>query len=773
MAARLAGRSNASFCKRLLGRSHLVRATIEIYPEIANHRSSRNERFSSGLGRFGASRGFSTFFSENFSGPFFQVSWITSSPQGAYSSRNYLNSLQERFQGFSTIQEVDSGSKEAENVIHPTPGDLRLPKLVNPTSERVKKVCGILEKREWGNETISELEEADVIVSPYLVQLVVLRIINNESLAWNFFKWARERATMKLSLRAYIALVDSLGRAKNLELLKQVIKLMVQDGYSSSAWPYNNILKWFSDDVDTVLHFWGLMKENKCRPTVITYTRVIDALSKHGRIEAASEIFREMLKDGCPPNITTYNVLIHAFGAAGQPEAASELFNKLSELGCRPNYETYSALIMMHAKAGNTEAAMKYFNLLKLTGADIGEQVYEALQMPLPEGLTDSSTTRNNGAGVTEFDHSNSDLTPGRIMSPNKLLSLIFKGENMPVGEKLDKIRPRIYPQFVVQVMQRMKNPDDALTFFDWAKRQPNFRHNEYSYSMIISILGRSRNSDVIERILGEMYEQGIQINTQIFTALITCYGRARSLTGALQLFQQMKDWGCKPDIITYTSLIHLLAKHGYHDQANEMFLEMQQAGCVPNYRTYSVVIYILLKSGKFNEAVDLLKQMPELGCKPSAVTYATVIHHLAKDGRVDLARDIFSLMESSGVKPLMTTVIDLDSAFKKAGSRLFPWRGGFSKSAPKLITSFGREAHTERQVLRRVSYHLSSGLHLKASPFKERSDGEVEDSLKLTGRVIHHVVYQEGRQFPLSLWLTEILEPSQMYMSNHMSMKS
>ncbi|KAL3697388.1 hypothetical protein R1sor_011464 [Riccia sorocarpa] len=753
MAGRLAGRSNASLCKRLLGRSHVICVGTRTHPENPPHQSSRNEKFSE-FGRFGSGRGVSSLSYVDVSSSVFQLS---ASPRSAYVSVKCLNGLQETLGGrchaFSTIQGLDSGSKDAAHVVRFSPGDLHLPKLVNPTSESVKKICGILEKRNWGPETVKELEEADVQISPYLVQLIVLQIAEDEYLAWNFFMWARGRANMSLSLRAYIALVDSLGRAKNVELLKQGISLMNEDGHRASAWPYNNILKWFSDDVETALHFWGLMKENKCRPTVITYTRVIDILAKHGRIQAASETFKEMLEDGCPPNITTYNVLIQAFGAAGQLEAASDLFDKLAELGCKPNYETYNALITMHADAGNMDTAMKYFNLLKSSGAEIGEQIYRALELPLPddssstESLTDRgdvapSPKMNVGGGSVRESDDHKDVIPGRLMGPNRLLRLIYHGEYLPVEEKLDRIRPKLSPQFVVQVLQRMKNPNDALTFFDWAKRQPGFQHNEYSYSMIISILGRSRSSESLDKILREMYEQGIQINTQIFTALITCYGRAKSLDGALQLFQQMKDSGCKPDTITYTSLIHLLAKHGDHDRANEMFMEMQQVGCAANYRTYSVMIYSLVKSGKVTEAVDLLKQMPDLGCKPSAVTYATVIHHCAKNRQLDLAKDIFATMEREGIKPLKATVIDLDSSLKKAGR---------AEEAHALVRRLKRQriwdetykAPTEKVAQELVFKNfLGSQAQAEAAPVQAFRSRDGKGSLDLTGGVTH----QEGR---------------------------
>ncbi|BBN02209.1 protein MpPPR_20 [Marchantia polymorpha subsp. ruderalis] len=596
---------------------------------------------------------------------------------GSFRGARHVDDLQDqlgrRVHGFCALTETGAGTPtmEPETVAagRSTPGDLHLPKLVNPTSELVDSVCKIVESQGWTPEAIKELDEAMEVVSPHLVLLIVKRISGDAMLAWNFFRWARQKSSNRFSLRAYAVLLECLGRARNLELVEEVMKLVVEDGHRKSIWPYNIVLKCFADNVDTALHFWGLMKQVECRPTVVTYTRLIDILVRHGRIEAASEIFKEMLQAGCPPNISTYNVLIHAFGEAGQPEAALDLFDKLSELGCKPNYSTFHTLIAMHVKAGNREAALKYYNMLKDAGLDVRDHTDQALRESPVDGKS-STEGEEAGEGIAgALSAPAVAVEASRILSAGALVKLMEDEHPNSIGDKLDKVNPRIYPRLVVQVLQRVKSPETALKFFDWAGRQPNFQHNEFTYSKIISILGRSLvNSETIDRILTDMQQRGIKINSQIFTALITCYGRAKSIDGALQLFQQMKEWGCTPDTITYTSLIHLLAKHGRHEHATEMFKEMQQAGCAPNALTYSVIIYNHLKSGQVTEALELLTKMPELGCKPTSITYASLIHHCAKNGQVDVAKELMERMESQGLKPLRASVSALDSALRTAG---------------------------------------------------------------------------------------------------------
>ncbi|CAM6087003.1 unnamed protein product [Calypogeia fissa] len=563
---------------------------------------------------------------------------------------------------------------------------LGLPRIENPTTKVVNRVCSILDVGEWGPGTLKDLEEADdLVITPFLTQQIVQRMSSkNVDVTWNFFQWAREKLGGKISMRAHIAMLDALGCSKEFETMKQAFALVLEDGHKRSAWPYNNALKWCSaaENVEAALYFWGNMKENNCKATVVTYTRLIDLLARQGLHQESLEIFRQMLQANCPPNISTYNVLIHAFGVAGQPEVAESLFDRLSELGCKANYSTYNTLISLHVGAGNSERALKYFYMMKADGMDIGDDVHRTLHISsprvdkdVPAEMASQDTTGSFGTGTEEdqpttFESHPGFLAsfPGRIISPRCLIRLLEIGQPVSVEAKLEKIKPLLHPRFVVQVLQRLKNPETAMIFFDWAKDQPDFKHNEFSYSMMINILGRSRNNEALDRIMADMQKQGIIMSTPIFTALVTCYGRANDMEGALKVFQQMKESGCKPDIITYTSLIHLLAKRGRHGQAADMFDEMTKAGISPNMHTYSVMIYNLVKAGKVPEAVSLLKAMPGMGFQPSPITFATLIDHCSKEGLLDIAKSLFSQMQEQGVKPLRTTIKVLEAALRKAG---------------------------------------------------------------------------------------------------------
>lgn len=68
----------------------------------------------------------------------------------------------------------------------------------------------------------------------------------------------------------------------------------------------------------SVVHWHGaLMKEERTRPDVTTYSAVISAFEKNGQVEEALRIFAE-LRQWQKPNVISYSASIGACGAGGE-----------------------------------------------------------------------------------------------------------------------------------------------------------------------------------------------------------------------------------------------------------------------------------------------------------------------------------------------------------------------------------------------------------------------------------------------------------------------
>nr|XP_009772729.1 PREDICTED: pentatricopeptide repeat-containing protein At2g13420, mitochondrial-like [Nicotiana sylvestris] len=101
----------------------------------------------------------------------------------------------------------------------------------------------------------------------------------------------------------------------------------------------------------------------------------------------------------------------------------------------------------------------------------------------------------------------------------------------------------------------------------------------------------------------------------------------------AKSLFTQIKDIGIDPDIITYNSLIDGIGEHGELDDMVYLYEEMKKVGCFPDVITYNTLINYFFQSGRMVLAFKNLHEMKKSGLNPNVVTYNTFIDVFAKKG--------------------------------------------------------------------------------------------------------------------------------------------
>ncbi|KAL2634907.1 hypothetical protein R1flu_006386 [Riccia fluitans] len=226
--------------------------------------------------------------------------------------------------------------------------------------------------------------------------------------------------------------------------------------------------------------------------------------------------------------------------------------------------------------------------------------------------------------------------------------------------ETLDSLEEKLDSYIVNAVLQQIKDPSVALKFFRWAKQREGYKHDVYTYTTMMNVLGRARNLSGVRHLLQEMHNDGCEPTVVTYNTLILTYGKVKSLSESLRVFRIMKESGCQPDTITYSILIHLCVKSGFQQEALKLYQGMQEAGLQPDTVTYSIVIDSLGRAGKLTEARKLFREMREKGCQPNEFTYNSLIDRHAKSGQTKFAVRYYEEMRKNSfpLNPVVCTTM-------------------------------------------------------------------------------------------------------------------
>ncbi|CAH8293229.1 unnamed protein product [Eruca vesicaria subsp. sativa] len=108
-------------------------------------------------------------------------------------------------------------------------------------------------------------------------------------------------------------------------------------------------------NVHEAKRFWKDIIASKCRPDVVSYGTMINALTKKGKVGKAMELYRAMWETGRDPDVKICNNVIDALCFKKRIPEAFGVFKKMSEKGCSPNVATYNSLLKHLCKLRRTE----------------------------------------------------------------------------------------------------------------------------------------------------------------------------------------------------------------------------------------------------------------------------------------------------------------------------------------------------------------------------------------------------------------------------------
>ncbi|CAG8685220.1 15476_t:CDS:2, partial [Funneliformis caledonium] len=97
-------------------------------------------------------------------------------------------------------------------------------------------------------------------------------------------------------------------------------------------------------DVSLAVELFEEMKRREIKPSIVTYTILIDGFALKGQVDEAVEYFERMKQDSINPNIYTYTSLIKAWIQVRRIDKVKEVYNEMISKNIKPVNATLRAL---------------------------------------------------------------------------------------------------------------------------------------------------------------------------------------------------------------------------------------------------------------------------------------------------------------------------------------------------------------------------------------------------------------------------------------------
>ncbi|XP_024519079.1 pentatricopeptide repeat-containing protein At1g09900 [Selaginella moellendorffii] len=177
------------------------------------------------------------------------------------------------------------------------------------------------------------------------------------------------------------------------------------------------------------------MEERGVKPDAVVYTIFLYAFCRSARLDDACRLLEIMVEAGCYPDVISYNTLLFALCSAGQEEEACRLFQVMVETGIEPNVFTYTQLIRALCSTKKLEGARHLFNFMKLSKCVPDMETYKALILghyqnegvrearQLLEQESDAFSRRNPGKSLLSELHE-----AGNFYERKQLTAIIDQG---------------------------------------------------------------------------------------------------------------------------------------------------------------------------------------------------------------------------------------------------------------------------------------------------------------------------------------------------------
>ncbi|XP_044382477.1 pentatricopeptide repeat-containing protein At3g23020 [Triticum aestivum] len=519
-----------------------------------------------------------------------------------------------------------------------------------------------------------------------------------------FQRWSSESNTglhghLCYSLYTYNTLIDTYGKAGQLEKVSDMFNQMLREGVAPSIITFN-----------TLIHVWGkhhrmeqvaslvrMMEEFQCLPDTRTYNTLISLYRESNEIDVPEHYFCKMKAEKLVPDVVSCRTLLYGYCTRGMVSKAEALVKEMDESGLVIDEYTQSALTRMYVNAGMLEQSWCWF---------------ERFCNQMDSECFSANIDAFGKKGCINLAEKAFMCCLERKMLSVSVCNVMIKAYGL--ADKLDEAceiaagmeRYGVLPDYLtysslIQLLSTAKLPEKALYYLRkmQAAKMPI---DCVPYSVVIGSFTKNGDLHMVECLFREMVTLGVHADAYVYSILIDTYAEVGNVQQAAAYFGLVTKAGLCESASIYNSLIKLYTKAGYlaeaqktykllksldtdtnlyasncmiglysdHcmvNEARELFENLKITGSANEF-SYAMMVCLYKKVARYDEAHRISKEMQALGLLTQALSYNSVIQMYVSGGKMEEAVKIFQKMLASSTPPNDVTFKALKPILVKEG---------------------------------------------------------------------------------------------------------
>ncbi|KAL5224938.1 hypothetical protein ABZP36_011577 [Zizania latifolia] len=223
----------------------------------------------------------------------------------------------------------------------------------------------------------------------------------------------------------------------------------------------------------------------------------------------------------------------------------------------------------------------------------------------------------------------------------------------------------------VARVLKTHPPLQKAFLFFRLAAgAKSGFRHDRFTYTSMIHLLGEAGRVPAMLSLLGEMVRARVDPDAATFTTVMHWLARAGDVDGAMRVWEEMRSrrGRCRPTLVSYTACVKILFDAGRPAEAGRVFEEMVAEGLRPSCKTYTVLIEHLAEVGKFEGTMEIMCKMQEAGVEPDKALCNILVQKCSRAGETSVMTRVLQYMKEKLIVLRRPIFLEALEALKASG---------------------------------------------------------------------------------------------------------